>query len=146
MANPLQTRHLQDALADSGWSDARRVAQQDVSEAFSFITDKLALPLLTLKMDVYHTGKEVNDDHRIVRERLLQVAIPENPEEGTEIRLEDCLESYFNNKVEVKRHLQRRNTVNERPSSHAKPVVIEAPPESGAKSKGMLDPPTVDQG
>jgi hypothetical protein len=112
------------------------VAQQDVSEAFSFITDKLALPLLTLKMDVYHTGKEVNDDHRIVRERLLQVAIPENPEEGTEIRLEDCLESYFNNKVEVKRHLQRRNTINERPSSHAKPVAVEEPMETGPRSKG----------
>lgn len=113
-----------------------------MSEAFSFITDKLALPLLTLKMDVYHTGKETNDDHRIVRERLLQVAIPENPEEGTEIRLEDCLESYFNNKVEVKRHLQRRNTINERPSIHAKPVVIEEPTESGSsKLRGMNRPP-----
>ena len=108
-----------------------------MSETFSFITDKLALPLLTLKMDVYHTGKEVNDDHRIVRERLLQVAIPENPEEGTEIRLEDCLESYFNNKVEVKRHLQRRNTINERPSSHAKPTIIEDALDTGSKSKGM---------
>lgn len=85
--------------------------QQDVSEAFTFITDALDHPLLTLKMDVYHPGKEDNDDHRIVRERLLDVAIPESPEDGSVIRLEDCLESYFNNKVEVKRHLQRRNTI-----------------------------------
>lgn len=62
-------------------------------------------------MDVYHPGKEDNDDHRIVRERLLDVAIPKPPEDGSVIRLEDCLESYFNNKVEVKRHLLRRNTV-----------------------------------
>jgi hypothetical protein len=62
-------------------------------------------------MDVYHTGKEDKDDHRIVRERLLDVAIPEPPKDGSVIRLEDCLESYFNNKIEVKRHLQRRNTV-----------------------------------
>jgi hypothetical protein len=98
------------------------LAQQDVSEAFTFITDKLALPLLTLKMDVYHYGKEDLDDHRIVRERLLDVAIPEPPENGHSINLEDCLENYFNNKVEVKRHLQRRNTINARPRSE-KPEV-----------------------
>jgi hypothetical protein len=85
--------------------------QQDVSEAFTFITGKLNLPLLTLKMDVYHTGKEDKDDHRLVRERLLEVALPDPPEDGSVIKLEDCLESYFNNKIEVKRHLQRRNTV-----------------------------------
>lgn len=62
-------------------------------------------------MDVYHTGKEDKDDHRIVRERLLDVAIPKAPEDGSVIRLEDCLESYFNNKIEVKRLLQRRNTL-----------------------------------
>jgi hypothetical protein len=85
--------------------------QQDVSEAFTFITGKLNLPLLTLKMDVYHTGKEDKDDHRIVKERLLEVALPDPPEDGSAIKLEDCLESYFNNKIEVKRYLQRRNTV-----------------------------------
>ena len=62
-------------------------------------------------MDVYHTGKEDRDDHRIVRERLLDVAIPPPPQDGSVIRLEDCLEQYFNNKIEVKRHLQRRNTL-----------------------------------
>lgn len=62
-------------------------------------------------MDVYHTGKADRDDHRIVRERLLDVAIPPPPEDGSVIALEDCLEQYFNNKIEVKRHLQRRNTL-----------------------------------
>jgi hypothetical protein len=71
----------------------------------------LEFPLLELKMDVYHTGKEDNDDHRIVRERLLDVAIPPPPADGSAIRLEDCLENYFNNKIEVKRQLQRRNTL-----------------------------------
>jgi hypothetical protein len=102
-------------LADCGWKDASRLAQQDVSEAFTFITDKLALPLLTLKMDVYHTGKDDLDDHKIVQERLLEVALPDPPEDAPEsgytIKLEDCLENYFNNQIEVKRHLQRRNTV-----------------------------------
>ena len=105
------TKHLQEALGVCGWEEATKLNQQDVSEAFTFITDKLDLPLLTLKMDVYHTGKEDADDHKIVQERLLDVAIPPPPEDGSEIKLEDCLEAYFNNKIEVKRHLQRRNTL-----------------------------------
>jgi hypothetical protein len=110
-------KHIQDALGECGWDEARLIRQQDVSEAFTFITDKLALPLLTLKMDVYHTGKESMDDHRYVRERLLDVAIPEEPlPDGTTLKLEDCLENFFNNKVEVKRMLQRRNTINSRPN------------------------------
>ena len=49
------------------------------------------MPLLTLKMDIYHTGREdKEDDHKFVNERLLEVAIPE-PEEGRVITLEDCL-------------------------------------------------------
>ncbi|GKZ37979.1 hypothetical protein AbraIFM66950_009871 [Aspergillus brasiliensis] len=105
------TKHLQDALAECGWEDAAKLRQQDTSEAFTFITEKLELPLLTLKMDIYHTGKEdVTGDHKFVNERLLEVAIPE-PADGETVTLEDCLESYFNNRIEVKRHLERRHTV-----------------------------------
>ncbi|KAL4883298.1 ubiquitin carboxyl-terminal hydrolase-domain-containing protein [Aspergillus karnatakaensis] len=105
------TRHLQEALAECGWEDAANLHQQDASEAFTFITEKLELPLLTLKMDIYHTGKEdVNDDHRFINERLLEVAIPE-PVEGKTVTLEECLESYFNNRIEVKRYLERQNTI-----------------------------------
>jgi len=106
-----QTKHLQDALAECGWEDAARVCQQDASEAFTFITGALELPLLTLKMDIYHTGREdKEDDHKFVNERLLEVAIPEQEGEGV-ITLEDCLETYFNNRIEVKRFLQRQNTI-----------------------------------
>lgn len=143
------TKHLQEALGDCGWDAARKLAQQDVSEAFTFITDRLALPLLTLKMDVYHTGKEDTDDHRIVRERLLDVAIPEPPDDGSSINLEDCLENYFNNKVEVKRHLQRRNTINARPIPKVDRGEVElvenvADPASRSAVKGTkpLDPCT----
>jgi hypothetical protein len=66
-------------------------------------------------MDIYHTGREEKeDDHKFVNERLLEVAIPEqDPEEEADkvITLEDCLETYFNNKIEVKRFLQRQNTI-----------------------------------
>ncbi|KAF5854662.1 hypothetical protein GGP41_007373 [Bipolaris sorokiniana] len=105
------TKHLQDSLARCGWEDAAQVRQQDASEAFTFITGALELPLLTLKMDIYHTGREdKEDDHKFVNERLLEVAIPE-PEEGRIVTLEDCLETYFNNRIEVKRYLQRQNTI-----------------------------------
>jgi hypothetical protein len=87
------------------------VCQQDASEAFTFITGALELPLLTLKMDIYHTGREdKEDDHKFVNERLLEVAIPE--QQGDHVTtLEDCLETYFNNRIEVKRYLQRQNTI-----------------------------------
>jgi hypothetical protein len=109
------TRHMQEALAGCGWEDAARLRQQDPSEAFGLITGQLELPLLTLKMDLFHTGREEpQDDHKFVNERLLEVAIPDQPSEGNSVTtLEDCLEHYFNNRIEVKRHLEerRRNTL-----------------------------------
>lgn len=108
----IQTKHIQDALAECGWEEAALLRQQDASEAFTFITGTLELPLLTLKMDIYHTGKEdASDDHKFINERLLEVAIPPEPTDGQTLTLEDCLEAYFNNRIEVKRHLERRNTL-----------------------------------
>ncbi|KAF2463696.1 cysteine proteinase [Lindgomyces ingoldianus] len=105
------TKHLQEALGNCGWEEATQLCQQDASEAFTFITGALELPLLTLKMDIYHTGREdKEDDHKFVNERLLEVAIPEQEGDKT-VTLEDCLETYFNNRIEVKRYLQRQNTV-----------------------------------
>jgi hypothetical protein len=66
-------------------------------------------------MDIYHTGKEdVSDDHKFINERLLEVAIPPEPTDGSILTLEDCLEAYFNNRIEVKRYLERRNTLSSR--------------------------------
>lgn len=42
------------------------------------------------------------DDHKVVYERLLNLAVPADPE-GKGIKLEDCLEEYFNTKVDVSR-------------------------------------------
>ena len=103
---------MQKCLADCGWEEAATSSQQDASEAFSFITETLALPLLTLKMDIFHTGREEeSDDHKFVNERLLEVAVPEDPEDGHSVTLEECLETYFNNRIEVKRYLERRSTL-----------------------------------
>ncbi|KAH7152313.1 ubiquitin carboxyl-terminal hydrolase-domain-containing protein [Dactylonectria estremocensis] len=96
------TKLIQDALADSGWSDARMLEQQDTSEAFAFITETLQLPLLSLQVDLFHQGKRDKDDHKVVYERLLNLAVPPDPDEKG-IKLEDCLEEYFNAQVDVQR-------------------------------------------
>ncbi|CAG7555586.1 unnamed protein product [Fusarium equiseti] len=96
------TKLIQDALADCGWSDARMLEQQDTSEAFAFITETLQLPLLSLQVDLFHQGKKDKDDHKVVYERLLNLAIPPDSE-GKGLKLEDCLEEYFNAQVDVKR-------------------------------------------
>ncbi|CZR58997.1 related to ubiquitin C-terminal hydrolase family protein [Phialocephala subalpina] len=106
----LWTKHLQEALAACGWDDAQRLEQQDTSEAFQNITDILNLPLLTLKVDLVHGGRNDTDDHKLIHERLLNVAVPDEDPEGAPIKLEDCLESYFNNQVEVNRFLERTHT------------------------------------
>lgn len=158
------TMHLQNAMADCGWADAAKLKQQDPSEAFTFITGQLELPLLTLKMDLYHTGKEdPQDDHKFVNERLLEVAILDAPLEGNSvITLEDCLEHYFNNRIEVKRHLEnrRRNTlksthsveadyskVDKEPAMHVE--VVEVSPDSplvqSPRPETPMDPSTPSQ-
>ncbi|KAI9746340.1 MAG: hypothetical protein M1818_000052 [Claussenomyces sp. TS43310] len=106
------TKHLQEALAACGWEEAGNLEQQDTSEAFGFITEKLQLPLLTLEMDIFHEGKgEAADDHRLIKERLLEVAVPSDAGEGRTLKLEDCLEEHFNTRVEVVRRLERRDTL-----------------------------------
>lgn len=127
------TKILQDTLAECGWLEAAEVRQQDASEAFTFITGKLNLPLLTLKMDIYHTGKEdTNDDHKFINERLLEVAIPPDPTGQRKIiTLEECLEDYFNNRIEVRRYMERRSTLGSiRKSSAVHVETIELDPDS----------------
>ena len=134
---------LQESLAECGWKDAAQLHQQDASEAFTFITEKLELPLLTLKMDIYHTGREdATDDHKFINERLLEVAIPSDPADPADppraIPLEDCLESYFNNRIEVKRYLEQRST------SHL--VVSQGTPEAVAAKAGTMHVETLELG
>ncbi|KAK8034394.1 hypothetical protein PG993_009389 [Apiospora rasikravindrae] len=96
------TEHIQDALAACGWKDAQLLEQQDTSEAFAFITETLQLPLLPLQVDLFHQGKNDEADHKVVYERLLNLAVPPADEEKG-VKLEDCLEEYFNSQVDVHR-------------------------------------------
>lgn len=103
-------------MAACGWEDAQELEQQDTSEAFAFITETLQLPLLALQVDLFHQGKKDEDDHKVVHERLLNLAVPPDPE-GKGIKLEDCLEEYFNNKVDV-----FRDSVEEKKGDDEKPL------------------------
>lgn len=76
--------------------------QQDTSEAFAFLTETLQLPLLSLQVDLFHQGKKDKDDHKVVYERLLNLAVPPDSA-GKGVKLEDCLEEYFNAQVDVLR-------------------------------------------
>ncbi|TGJ80201.1 hypothetical protein E0Z10_g8564 [Xylaria hypoxylon] len=96
------TEHIQEALAGCGWKEARFLEQQDTSEAFAFITETLQLPLLILQVDLFHHGKNDDADHKVVYERLLNLAVPPDSE-GKGVKLEDCLEEYFNSQVDVHR-------------------------------------------
>ena len=53
----------------------------------------------------------MDDDHKTINERLLEVAIPEESGEYPSVTLESCLEAYFNNRIEVKRHMHRMSNV-----------------------------------
>jgi hypothetical protein len=75
-----------------------------------------------MEMDIFHEGKgDAADDHKFINERLLEVAIPQQAPEGRPIRLEDCLEEYFNARVEVVRRLDRRNTL-QLPNTQFSPI------------------------
>ena len=57
---------------------------------------------MTLQVDLFHQGERDADDHKVVYERLLNLAVPPDPE-GKGVKLEDCLEDYFNTRVDVLR-------------------------------------------
>ncbi|PHH88778.1 hypothetical protein CDD83_7058 [Cordyceps sp. RAO-2017] len=117
------TKLVQDALGDCGWPDARLLEQQDTSEAFAFLTETLQLPLLSLQVDLFHQGKKDKDDHKVVYERLLNLAVPPDPQ-GKGVKLEDCLEEYFNARVDVLRdsEVARKSTADDANPSERPPL------------------------
>ncbi|ODV62224.1 cysteine proteinase [Ascoidea rubescens DSM 1968] len=73
------TRLLCQSLAKNGYTEAISGSQEDSSSLFQFLTDYFNMPLLTLKLDIHHGGKAVqNDDHKFTKERVLYVSVPED--------------------------------------------------------------------
>lgn len=128
------TRCLLDTVFSAGWVPAyQKTQQQDTVELFEFITEKLAMPLLTLKVEIAHGGQEEkDDDHKYIHERMLHVPIPGSPADPP-ISLEECLEHYFANSIEVSRTLDRSmaidNKIARKFSVHLETVEIETPPD-----------------
>ncbi|KAI0201100.1 cysteine proteinase [Astrocystis sublimbata] len=120
------TEHIQAALAECGWKEAQDPEQQDTSEAFAFITETLQLPLLTLQVDLFHQGKNDDADHKVVYERLLNLAVPPDSE-GKGVKLEDCLEDYFNSQVDVHRERLDEKRPNGGPDSFPPPTFVDSP-------------------
>ncbi|KAG5355285.1 hypothetical protein CJU90_4319 [Yarrowia sp. C11] len=108
------THKLMESLMEAEWCDGQSLhRQQDVSELFQFICDKMDMPLLTLKVDIAHGGKEVReDDHKLVNERMLHIPVP-GDDSDPPILLEQCLEQYFSNSVNVRRQIERRKTLDQ---------------------------------
>lgn len=104
------TMRICEVLLALGFEEAMSHKQQDSAAMFEFLTETLAMPLLTFKIEIQHGGKfSEEDDLKISKERILFVSVPE---EGTDdILLEECLEHYFNNSISVKRELERRATL-----------------------------------
>lgn len=121
------TIRICEVLQKLGFTEAMSHRQQDAALMFEFLTELLAMPLLTFKVDIKHAGKHDKDDQKYLKERILFVSLPEDddtePVEKTEgvhlehaddeILLEECLEHYFNNSISVKRELERRATVSQ---------------------------------
>ena len=131
---------IQETLAECGWKDARLLEQQDTSEAFAFITETLQLPLLPLQVDLFHQGESDTDDHKVVYERLLNLAVPPDPD-GKGIKLEDCLEEYFNTKVDVLRDSQEEKKTTDRsaPAGPSKSTIRVVTEESEHEASSQFE-------
>lgn len=114
------TKLLLTAIKKAGWHSSCAEKQQDCCDLFEFIADYLEMPMITLKMDIAHGGKEeTKDDHRLINERLLLVSVPNTDDASQPILLEECLESYFANSISVSRQIERRRTL----ENHENPLI-----------------------
>lgn len=105
------TKMLLTAIKKAGWNSSCFVKQQDCFDLFGFIADMLNMPMITLRLDIAHGGKEdKQDDHKLINERMLLISVP-GDEADPPILLEQCLENYFSNSISVSRQLERRRTL-----------------------------------
>lgn len=139
------TMRICEVLLALGFEEAMSHKQQDAAAMFEFLTETLAMPLLTFKIEIQHGGKfSEEDDLKISKERILFVSLPE---EGTDdILLEECLEHYFNNSISVKRELERRATLENILSKNPQPKsgTVDVVPTVDENSTTVREKPSQD--
>lgn len=72
------TQRLCECLMKLGFSEALSHRQQDAAPLFEFLTETLAMPLLTFRVEIQHSGKQDDDDTKYSKERILFVSLPED--------------------------------------------------------------------
>jgi len=78
--------------------------QEDASELFMFLTEKLHLPYLPLEQRLLHGARVSADDDKVITERMLQISIPtpepqNGPPASPTAKLESALSSLFSSKL-----------------------------------------------
>jgi len=64
-------------LNSLGCDLALSYSQQDALQLYEFLAESLSLPLLTMKLDIIHSGKlNLNDDLRLIQERTVLISVP----------------------------------------------------------------------
>lgn len=71
------TMRICEGLKKLGFDEAMSHKQQDSATLFEFLTEVLAMPLLTFKIDIKHGGKMDKDDLKYSKERILFVSLPD---------------------------------------------------------------------
>ncbi|KAI8604339.1 hypothetical protein EDD21DRAFT_300982 [Dissophora ornata] len=93
-------KELRQQLYSCGWhcpgpqDPPGRSRQEDSSELFMFLTEKLHLPYLPLEQRLLHGAKFSADDDKVITERMLQISIP-NDSVYDVLSLEKLLAQYF---------------------------------------------------
>ncbi|GMG56139.1 unnamed protein product [Ambrosiozyma monospora] len=77
--------------------------QQDSLQLYEFLAECLSLPLITIKLDIIHSGKlNVKDDLRLIEERALLISVPTDINYNTIAEDGSSSESRSNSKADGK--------------------------------------------
>ncbi|KAJ2812247.1 hypothetical protein H4S07_001530 [Coemansia furcata] len=101
---------------DNGHPPANRYTQQDASELYMFLMEKLQMPYLPLEVRMVHGADDDAADSRMVTQRVLELALIDDDSDSLEhpAVLQSLLERYFfDNRVEqLERNLKADDKLN----------------------------------